>query len=81
MNDPFEQSRTEGLHHRLSLLAGEWEGLTRTWFEPGKLADESPTRGVMRLILDPDHVVITVYNISPAGEEAKAAETQYTRRS
>ena len=29
-------------------MVGEWEGINRTWFEPGKPADESPISGVMR---------------------------------
>ena len=47
----FEDSRQEGgLHHRLGQMAGEWEGTTKTWFEPDKLADESPWRGTIRLV-------------------------------
>ncbi len=30
---------------------GEWEGTSKTWFEPGKIGDESPVKGTMRLIL------------------------------
>ncbi len=29
----------------LKSLEGSWEGTCRTWFEPGKLADESPVKG------------------------------------
>ena len=36
----------------LSSLQGEWEGTSRTWFEPDKLADESPVRGRIRRIGD-----------------------------
>jgi hypothetical protein len=32
----------------LHQLIGEWEGTTKTWFEPGALADESPWRGTFR---------------------------------
>ncbi|ADO75734.1 DUF1579 domain-containing protein [Stigmatella aurantiaca] len=45
----FQESLSEGgIHHRLSQLAGQWEGVTKTWFEPDKLADESPWRGTIR---------------------------------
>jgi len=36
----------------LRSFAGSWEGTCRTWFEPGKLADESPIRGTIRPLLD-----------------------------
>lgn len=32
-------------------MAGGWSGPCRTWFEPDKLADESPVTGEFRLIL------------------------------
>ncbi|WNG32926.1 DUF1579 domain-containing protein [Archangium violaceum] len=54
----FEESRQEGgLHHRLGQLVGEWEGVTRTWFEADKLADESPWRGTIRPVLEGRFVV------------------------
>jgi hypothetical protein len=33
-------------------LVGSWEGTSRTWFQPGKLADESRVKGEIRLMLD-----------------------------
>ncbi len=33
-------------------LIGQWEGTCRTWFEPGKLADESNVAGEFTALLD-----------------------------
>jgi len=33
-------------------LVGSWEGTCRTWFTPGKLADESKVKGEIRPMLD-----------------------------
>ncbi len=52
MSEKFEASKVAGVHRQLSRLVGEWEGTTKTWFEPGTVADESPIRGTMRLILE-----------------------------
>ena len=52
MGQKFETSKASGVHSRLSRLVGEWEGIAKTWFEPGKIADESPVRGTMQLILN-----------------------------
>jgi hypothetical protein len=35
----------------LKSLVGSWEGTCQTWFEPGKLVDESRIKGEIRLIL------------------------------
>ena len=36
----------------LKSLIGSWEGPSQTWFEPGKLADESRVKGEFRPLLD-----------------------------
>lgn len=41
-----------GAHHLLQRMVGEWQGTTKTWFEPDKLADESPIAGGIRSALD-----------------------------
>jgi hypothetical protein len=48
----FEISKETGQHLRLAGLVGNWEGNTRTWFEKDVLADESPMRGRINLILE-----------------------------
>ncbi len=46
--DKFKISKEPGGHHHmLGQLLGDWQGVARTWFEPGKLADESPIQGTI----------------------------------
>ena len=40
----------------LETLVGRWSGTCRTWFEPGKLADESEISGEFEVVLDGDFV-------------------------
>ena len=49
--DKFDTSLASGIHHQLSLITGEWEGTTKTWFEADKVEDESSIKGTMRSIL------------------------------
>ena len=50
--EKFETSLEAGKHKELNAFAGKWEGITKTWFEPGVLADESPARGTIKSVLD-----------------------------
>jgi len=36
----------------LKSLVGSWEGTCQTWFQPGKLADESRIKGTIRPVLE-----------------------------
>ena len=40
------------LKELLNKLVGSWEGPVQTWFEPGKLADDSTVKGEFRPFLD-----------------------------
>lgn len=52
MSQKLTASKTSGPHAQLSRLAGEWEGTTKTWFDPNKLEDESPIKGTIRPLHD-----------------------------
>ena len=45
---PPVPNAAENPHEWLANLAGRWEGITRTWFEPGVLSDESPCKGTIQ---------------------------------
>jgi hypothetical protein len=47
----LRQSRPITPKELLKSLAGSWEGTCQTWFQPGKLADESKIKGTIRPIL------------------------------
>lgn len=67
MSEEFESSRASGMHFQLGKLVGNWEGITKTWFEPNELADESVIRGTMRLILD-GRFILHEYKASLGGK-------------
>ncbi|HYE55200.1 MAG TPA: DUF1579 domain-containing protein [Chitinophagaceae bacterium] len=48
----FEASKTNGVHHKLSQIAGEWEGTTAVYFEGTTPVDEAPVTATIRPVLD-----------------------------
>ncbi|WP_221390234.1 DUF1579 domain-containing protein [Dyadobacter sp. NIV53] len=62
----FEISLESGVHKQLARLIGKWEGITKTWFEPNVIADESPMQGIMRPVLG-GRFIIHEYNGSLNG--------------
>jgi hypothetical protein len=47
----LDTSLKSGMHKKLQSFIGNWEGITKTWFEPGVVADESPMKGAIRPLL------------------------------
>lgn len=58
----------------LKSLVGSWEGTCRTWFQPGKLADESKVKGEIRPILD-GRLVRHTYEGTMLGKPRHGEET------
>ena len=58
----------------LKSLVGSWEGTCRTWFMPGKLADESKVKGEIRPILD-GRLVRHTYEGTMLGKPRHGEET------
>jgi hypothetical protein len=70
VEEKLTRSRAPGrAQHLLERLAGNRAGSTGTWFEPGHVAEQWPTRGRMPLL------VMTASNITRAGQKSKAFET------
>ncbi len=54
-------------HHFLAQLAGNWQGTSKLWFEPDKLANEAPLVGTIQIILD-GRFALFLYRSSIEGE-------------
>lgn len=63
----FEVSLESGVHHQLAALIGDWEGITKTWFGPDEVADESSMTGIFRPILG-DRFIMHEYKGSLSGK-------------
>ena len=67
MSQKLEHSKANGPHLQLSRLEGNWEGTTKTWFDPAKLEDESSITGTMRLVFD-GRFILHEYESSLSGK-------------
>lgn len=64
----FEISLESGVHAKLQTLIGNWEGITKTWFEPGSPpSDESPMTGSVRPLMG-GRFIMYEYNGSLNGQ-------------
>lgn len=54
-------------HHLLANLSGHWQGISKLWFEPDKLANEAPIVGTIQLVLD-GRFALFLYQSSIEGE-------------
>ena len=51
MSEKFKASLQNGQHAFLKSLEGNYKGITKVWFEPGVLGDESPCTGTLKPVL------------------------------
>lgn len=54
-------------HHFFAQLGGNWQGTSKLWLEPGKLAGESPIIGTIQLLLE-GRFALFLYQSSVDGE-------------
>jgi uncharacterized protein DUF1579 len=50
-NKIARETMDEKAKQQIETLVGQWEGTCRTWFQPGKVSDESSVRGEINPIL------------------------------
>lgn len=52
MSTKLEESLKSGQHKNLNSLVGNWEGQTKTWFEPGEPIDVATIKGTIKPLFD-----------------------------
>lgn len=73
-SDMTAEVTTEKQQALLKAMAGNWQGSCKTWFEPGKLADESEVSGSLEMILG-DLFLRHTYQGSIKGKPREGDET------
>ena len=73
-NSAPAETKTTSPKDVLKSLVGSWEGNCRTWFVPGKLADESKVKGEIRPMLD-GRLIRHTYEGSMMGKPRHGEET------
>jgi hypothetical protein len=70
----FETSLESGIHQHIHAMIGNWEGSTKTWFEPDVIADESPMTATIQPILG-GRFLLYQYQGSLNGESFEGSAT------